>query len=667
MRREGKNKGMTMSRNPTHKGLERNKPGPRNESAGRNRQKEALNASEVLYRTLFEGTEHAVFLMEGDRFLDCNGKSLDMFRCPKEEILGHTPYAYSPPTQPDGRDSRERVLHHIHMAGKGIPQFFEWTFLRADETTFQAEVSLNAAELATGIYIQAIVRDITWRKEAERRLKESEEKWRQVVKNANDAIFIVQDDHILLPNPKAVEIFGYSEIELFHTPLYELIYPEDRDRVQARQRRGLDGKASPEDYEFGLLSKAGDTTPVSLSTVSIIWEGKPATLNFLRDMTQQKQWDKQTNQIERMEAIETLAGGIANNFNNTLMGIQGRTSLLMTGKDSSHPDFQHLKGIEEYVRSASELTKDLLAFAQSGKGEVEPTNMNDLIRHENSMFSASKKEVYITEKFERGLWNVNVDQGQMRQMLMNLYVNAWQAMPEEGDLLVQTENVVLTEEHGEVPEGASGRYVRISITDTGIGMDPAIQDKIFTPFFTTRGQEAGTGLGLASVYGIVRNHGGFIHVSSGKGKGTTFTISLPASEKVVAEETGPSEEIAKDVEGTILLVDDEKMILDVGKLLLNQLGYTVIAVDNGKDAVESYLKYKEKIDLVLLDMIMPGMTGGDTYDLLKEIDPNVKVVLASGYSLDGQAREILDRGCNGFIQKPFTIEELYQKIQEQLP
>jgi two-component system, cell cycle sensor histidine kinase and response regulator CckA len=657
---------MTMSDHPTHEELERTDQEPKDEPAGHSRIGEALSGSEILYRTLFDSVGDAIFLMEGDRFLDCNGKTLEMFRCSREDILGHTPYAYSPPTQPDGQDSRTKALYYINQATKGIPQFFEWTHLRADGTTFAAEVSLNAAELSTGIYIQAVVRDITWREQAESRFKESEDKCRLVVENTNDAIYIVQDERIHLANPKAVEIFGYSEEELDSVSPHDLIHPDDRDRVRESQRERLDGRTPRGDCEFRIISKAGNAIQVSLNTVPITWEGKPATLNFLRDMTQQREWDKQTHQIERTVAIGTLAGGMANNFNNTLMGIQGRASLLMMDKDPGHPDYKHLKGIEEHVRSASELTKDLLAFAQSGKSEAEPTDMNDLIRHENRMFSTTKKDVRITEDFEQGLWNVVVDQSQMRQMLMNLYVNAWQAMPAGGELHVQTENAVLTEEHGEVPEGASGRYVKISISDTGIGMDPAVQKKIFDPFFTTREPGSGTGLGLASVYGIVRNHGGFIHVSSGKGRGTTFTISLPASEKPVVEEKKPSEEIVKEADGTILLVDDEKMILDVGALLLNQLGYTVITADNGKDAVEQLLRHRGEIDLVLLDMIMPGMSGGDTFDLLKEIDPNVKVILASGYSLEGQAQEIMERGCNGFIQKPFTVKELFRKIQDQL-
>ena len=656
---------MTMAGNATHEELERKKQGPKNEFAKRKLVEEALCGSETLYRILFDNVGDAVLLLEGGRILDCNRNTLEMFRRSREEILGHSLYVYSPPDQPDGEGSRNKALHHIHEASKGRPQSFHWTYLRADGSTFQVELSLNAVELATGIYVQAIMRETTRRKETERSLRESEEKNRLVVENANDAIYIAQDERIRFPNPKTVEIFGYSEEEFARTPLHELIHPDDRDMVMDRHHQRLNGNTPPNAYEFRIVSKAGDTVPVSLSTVRITWEGRPATLNFLRDITQQKEWDKITHKIERMEAIGTLAGGLAHNFNNALMGIQGRASLLLMHKEPSHPDVEHLKGMEASIRRAAELTKDLLAFAKGGKYEVKPTSMNTLIQHENQIFSQTKKEIRFTEHFEESLWNVDADQGQMRQMLMNLYLNAWQAMPEGGELYVRTENVIVDEDHGGAPEGASGRYVKMTITDTGTGMDQATLDKIFDPFFTTRDMGVGTGLGLASVYGIVRNHGGFIQVSSEEGKGTSFAIFLPASEKEVAEDRRPSKGIVKG-EGTILLVDDEKMILDVGELLLGQLGYTVMTSDNGKDAVGLYIRNREKIDLVLLDMIMPGMSGGATFDLLKEIDPDIKVVLASGYSMDSRAREILDRGCRGFIQKPFSIIELSHKIQEHM-
>jgi signal transduction histidine kinase/CheY-like chemotaxis protein len=375
--------------------------------------------------------------------------------------------------------------------------------------------------------------------------------------------------------------------------------------------------------------------------------------------------EAQLQQAQRMEALGTLAGGIAHNFNNVLMGIQGRASLMMMDKDGSHRDFEHLKGIKEYVKNAEELTKDLLGFARGGKYEPRPIGLNELIKHENLMFGRTRKEITLQGKYNKDLWTVEVDQGQMRQVLMNLYVNAWQAMPGGGDIYVQTENVTVDEGYVKPYVVIPGRYVKISVTDTGVGMDEATREKIFDPFFTTQEMGTGTGLGLASVYGIVKNHGGFINVYSEKGVGTTFNIYLPASEKEVVEEKRPTGEVVKG-EGTILFVDDEEMITDVGELLLEKLGYHVLTAKSGQEAIEVYGKNRDDIDLVILDMIMPGMGGGETYDRLKEIKPDIKVLLSSGYSINDQAREILGRGCNGFIQKPFSMSEISQRIREHL-
>jgi two-component system cell cycle sensor histidine kinase/response regulator CckA len=232
-----------------------------------------------------------------------------------------------------------------------------------------------------------------------------------------------------------------------------------------------------------------------------------------------------------MEAIGTLAGGIAHDFNNLLMAIQGRTSIMLMDKDSSHPDFGHLKGIEGYIGSAADLTKQLLGFARGGKYEVKPTDLNELIKKETRMFGRTKKEITIHEKYEDNLWPVEVDRGQIQQVLLNLYVNAWQAMPSGGELYIRTQNVTLDENYLKPHQFEPGRYVQISITDTGIGMDKATRERIFDPFFTTKEIGRGTGLGLASAYGILKNHGGFINVYSEKGHGSTFNIYLPASEK----------------------------------------------------------------------------------------------------------------------------------------
>jgi CheY-like chemotaxis protein len=250
-------------------------------------------------------------------------------------------------------------------------------------------------------------------------------------------------------------------------------------------------------------------------------------------------------------------------------------------------------------------------------------------------------------------------------VLLNLYVNAWQAMPGGGELYIGTENVRVQEDFIKAFQARRGRYVKISVTDTGVGMDKETRAKIFDPFFTTKEMGRGTGLGLASVYGIVKNHEGIIDVQSKKGEGTTFHIYLPASHRALTGEGDSLEELVGGEEG-VLLVDDEEMIIDVGKKMLEKLGYEVTLARSGVEALEVYKEHRDRIELVILDLIMPEMDGGDTYDQLKAIDPSVKVLLSSGYSMDGHAQEVLARGCQGFIQKPFDLRDLSRLVRRVL-
>jgi signal transduction histidine kinase/ActR/RegA family two-component response regulator len=383
----------------------------------------------------------------------------------------------------------------------------------------------------------------------------------------------------------------------------------------------------------------------------------------LRDIRKQKKMETQLQQAHKMEALGTLAGGIAHDFNNLLMGIQGRTSLMRMDNDSSHSHNEHLKGIEDYVKSAGELTKQLLGFARGGKYEIKPTDLNKFIKKQNRMFGRTRKEITIRGRYEKNLWTVDVDQGQIEQVLLNIFVNAWHAMPGGGNLYIQTENIVIDEFFYRPYHVEPGKYVKISATDTGEGMDNATQQRIFDPFFTTKEMGRGTGLGLASVYGIIKNHGGFINVYSEKGEGTTFNIYLPASEKEVVKENKSQKEVLKGAE-TTLLVDDEDIILDVGPGIIEKLGYEVLIAKSGKEAIGIYEKNHDRIDMVILDMIMPEMGGGETYDKLKEINPGIKVLLSSGYSIDGEATKILERGCNDFIQKPFNMIDLSRKLRK---
>jgi CheY-like chemotaxis protein len=279
------------------------------------------------------------------------------------------------------------------------------------------------------------------------------------------------------------------------------------------------------------------------------------------------------------------------------------------------------------------------------------------------MFGRTKKEITIHKKFQEDLWTVEVDKNQIEQVLLNIFVNAWQAMPDGGPLYLQTENTLL-QTLDVRPFGLSpGKYVKLSVTDTGVGMDDAVQERIFEPFFTTKDRGRGTGLGLASAYGIIKNHGGIIRVYSEQEQGTTFSIYLPASQKALGEELETARDPSRG-EGTVLLVDDEKMIIEVGKKLLEQLGYVALTASSGAEALEIYRKRSSEIDLVILDMIMPGKSGEETYDDLRRTDADVKVLLSSGYSINSQASSILNRGCDGFIQKPFNLKQLSEKIDE---
>ncbi|HKI50356.1 MAG TPA: ATP-binding protein, partial [Desulfobacteria bacterium] len=387
-----------------------------------------------------------------------------------------------------------------------------------------------------------------------------------------------------------------------------------------------------------------------------------------REETLQK-LQEQMLHAKKMEAIGTLAGGIAHDFNNLLMGIQGNISLMLMDKEPGSLHYDRLRSMEQQVHRGAELTRQLLGFARGGKYQVQPTDLNELIRNQCVMFGRTRKEIAIHETLHKDLWVVAVDRGQIEQVLLNLFVNAWQAMPGGGNLFVGTENVTLGTDHAKLFQLTPGQYVHISVTDTGVGIDEDILGRIFDPFFTTKAIGKGTGLGLASAYGIIKNHDGIIDVHSEKGKGCTFDIYLPVTELKVEVQEPKIEKNLRTGDETILLVDDEDIIIDVGKTMLNRMGYNVLIAGNGEEAVEIIRKGLETSpppDLTILDMIMPDMGGGETFDRLKEIAPDLKVLLSSGYNINGEAKEILARGCNGFIQKPFDIHALSLKIREVL-
>ncbi|MGA8238992.1 MAG: response regulator [Desulfobacterales bacterium] len=520
----------------------------------------------------------------------------------------------------------------------------------------------TAALLATN---QKLRDEIAVRERSEQALRESEEKYRLLVENANDAIFIIQDDKVTFPNPKARQLSSEMNVAIDRQPFFDFVHPDDKDRVINWYERRLKGKDVPSTCTFKLIDLFGKEHWIELNAVLIYWEKKIAALNFLKDITAQKIMEIQFRQSQRMESIGTLAGGIAHDFNNLLMGIQGNTSVMLLDIAPDHSLYENLKSIQRCVKSGANLTRQLLGFARGGKYVVKPTHINEVIDRTAHIFGRSRKDITFHRRYNKNILMVNVDVGQIEQVLLNLYVNAWQAMPNGGDLYLETDNIRLDKDYIDTKPFSvkPGLYVKISITDTGIGMDQKIQQRIFEPFFTTKEVGQGTGLGLASAYGIIKNHGGFITCYSEVGVGSTFNIYLPARAKKDTQSVKVVEEAVGGTE-TILLIDDEKMIIEVGRRMIESLGYAVVAAGKGDEALTLYRKRHDHIDLIILDMIMPYMGGKEVFNRIKEINPKAKVLLSSGYSLNGQAQEIMAQGCNGFIQKPFDTVELSTKIRE---
>ena len=554
--------------------------------------------------------------------------------------------------------------------------------------------------------ICGISTDITERKRAERDLAESEDFHRQLFEHSPIALYIqdfsaaaasvaalveagVDDlaaylrEHpgevkrlarqvtISKVNRAALDLYGIQSIADLTNLSQAIIISDCRHVID--QLVALCGDAEHWEGEARNRTPDGRTLELIIRK-AVIHRGERGlskVLVSLTDLTAIKQAERERNRLEdrlrqarKMEAIGTLAGGIAHDFNNLLMGIQGNVSMMLVGLGENDPIHSRLTSIERYIENGAGLTGQLLGFARGGKYEVRPIDVNNLLQNSLEIFARTHKELTVSHCLADELPPVAADRTQLEQVLLNLFINAWQAMPEGGKLMLETVEVDLDARYVQPFGIPPGRYVRISVTDTGVGMDRKTQERIFDPFFTTKETTRGTGLGLASAYGIIKNHGGIITVYSEPKQGTTFHIYLPPADADVAHDLPEIDDTVVFGTETILLVDDEESILEVGAEMLRALGYTVRTAPDGASALAQYEADGAGIDLVILDMIMPVMPGAAVFKRLREVNPNAAVLLSSGYSINGQASDLLRLGCNGFIQKPFKMADLSRKVRE---
>jgi two-component system cell cycle sensor histidine kinase/response regulator CckA len=634
----------------------------------RQRVQTALRESEESYRALVESMPALICRFFPDGTLSfVNNAYCQYFKKSREELIGKNFFQFIPEKEQSNvrkhfsaLSQKNPVVSYEHrvLAPDGAIRWQTWT----DHAIFSSNGELQQ--------YQSIGLDITASKKTEQALRESEERFRELAELMPETIFEMDlEGKLTFVNRNAYNYFGYTPADMKQgLNGFDMIIPADRDLVKQNIARILAGERTGID-EYTALRKDGSTFPVIIHSAPIFKEGKPVGLRgFIIDNTERKKAEEerrklevQFHQAQRFEALGTLAGGIAHDFNNLLMNIQGNTSLMLFEIDGTHPHFDLLKNIEKQVKSGAQLTRQMLGYARKGKFHVKPIDLNQILQESVETFWRTRKEITIERNFEKGLFPIAADKGQIDQVLLNLYVNAADAMPGGGKLFLKTQNVTHLNIKGDKYNPEPGNYVQLKISDTGYGMDKSTLERIFDPFFTTKEMGRGTGLGLASVYGIIKSHDGYIDVDSEKGQGTTFTIFLPASENGVEGESEAEVRLIKG-SGTLLIVDDEELVLEVGANMLEKLGYTVLKAHNGTEAVDIFKAHRDKIKMVILDIIMPDMGGGAVYEKIKPINPDVKVLLSSGYSVDGQAIELLEAGCDGFLQKPFTMEELSKKI-----
>lgn len=630
---------------------------------------EKLQISEAKFRTLVEQVPAILYTAALDE------ASTTLYVSPQVECLlgfSQTDYEFDHNLWQERLhpDDLERVLTEVGQCHEsGEPLHTEYRMIARDgrPVWFLDEASVVSDSTGHPLFLQGLMFNISDRK----KLEESSRLLSMAVEQSAESIVITdRDGYIRYVNPTFEKMTGYSSNEVKDQNLLFLKHEELNESFYDQFWQTI---ASGQVWSGRFLSKRKDGTVYNVhGTITPIRDESGEIVNFVgvqRDVTLEVQLQEALIQAQKMEAVGTLAGGIAHDFNNLLTVIFGYSELLLLKTPPGAKNHTELQTIKTAAQRGADLVKQILAFGRKLHTSRHPLSLNNEVELAQKLLCrVIPKMIRIDLNLAKDLKYINADPIQLEQLLLNFAVNAKDAMPEQGGVItVSTKNVVLTEEHCQVvPDARPGAYVVLEFSDTGTGMQKDVRDRIFEPFFTTKNPGEGTGLGLAMVFGIVQDHGGRITCESEPGVGTTFQVYFPA---IVEEEEIIQAGAASDTRGgdeTILLIDDEVAVMDLGKTLLSMAGYHALTASNGKEGIELYRANKDEIALVVLDLIMPEMGGIECLHNLVQINPNVKVLLASGLVGQVDRNKTAAAGSKGFVQKPYSMSSLLAKVREVL-
>jgi two-component system, cell cycle sensor histidine kinase and response regulator CckA len=630
----------------------------------------ALRESEAKYYDFYENAPDMYYSLDvkTGAILECNETFLKATGYPREEVIGRSVFEFY-----DGDSATEAKESFQRFPGTGEVRNADRQVKCKDGSVISVSLNVSSVNDKNGniLYSRSIWRDITERRRSEENILGAEKRFRDLLENIQQpAVMLDQDGNITFCNDYLLGLTGWSRNEVLHKSWFDLFLPaEIREDVRSFFVRGISESAFPVHQENPIVTRTG-------AQRLIVWENAllhdPAgrvvgTASIGIDVTEHRKLEEQLLQSQKMEAIGTLAGGVAHDFNNILTTILGYASLIQMREQESEQQSKLAAKIVKSVERATELTKNLLAFSRKQTVDMKPANVNDIVcGFQTILARLIGEDIELTVRASAKKLVVEADKGQLEQVLMNLTANARDAMPRGGKLSIIAGETEICEAEVGRSSVPPGKYALLTISDSGIGMDKQIQERIFEPFFTTKGVGKGTGLGLSMVYGIIKKHDGFINVYSEPGQGTTFTIYLPLVEAEIEEE--PAMEAAGVTGGTetILLAEDDGAVRDMTAMLLRNSGYRVLLAGDGEEALSVFRNHQEEIQLVITDVIMPKRNGRDLYEEIRKIKFGMPVIFMSGYAADIMGSTVSIGDKVRYLSKPLKPAELLRHIREVL-